>query len=195
MKPKLNQRKEADNARSTLLKAATKLSAQKRSAGTSTALIAKPAKVNEALIYHHFGNQAELWKKVKADITERSHIGGINPTPTSLSVFLHEIIEQRLNLYDCNPALHRIMQWQRLEDSSGKLTAANPLAPDHWILAIHHLQQQQKMTKSLAPELLVIWLTASINTVIQDDLKIFHDASTRSAYINVIVQGFERALG
>jgi AcrR family transcriptional regulator len=194
MKPKLNQRKEADKTRSSILKAATKLFAKKGFAGTPTALIAETAKVNEALIFHHFGNKAELWKKVKADITERSKVGPINPTPSSLQAFLREAIAQRLNLYDNNPALHRIKQWQNLEDHAGKLITANRLAPDNWIPAICYLQQQGKIANSCAPELIVIWLAASINTIIQDDLKIFHDPQIRTAYLNLIVEGFEHAL-
>jgi len=194
MKPKLNQRKEADKTRNAILKAATKLFAKRGFASTPTALIAKAAKVNEALIFHHFGNKVDLWKKVKADITERSEVNSVNPTPSSLHAFLQEAIDQRLTLYQKQPELHRIKQWQHLEDYSGKLIAANPLAPVNWISAIQYLQQQNKIISSLDPDLIVIWLASSINSIWIDDRKTFGDPQIRTAYINLIAEGFERAL-
>jgi len=194
MKPKLNQRKEADKTRSTILKAATKLFAEKGFSGTKTAEIAKAAKVNEALIFHHFGTKTELWKKVKAEISIKSCVNIINSEPASLRAFLQETVQQRLNLYDKNPELHKIKQWQQLEDKREKLFAENPLAPNTWIPAILYLQKHKQMNKSLTAELIVIWLTASINAIIQNELKIFHIQNTRVEYINLIIDGFELAL-
>ena len=194
MKPKQNQRKEADKTRNTILRAATKLFAKKGFAGTPTALIAKTAKVNEALIFHHFGTKIQLWKKVKEDISSRSKVLPVNPTPPSLSAFLNEAITQRITLYQKQPELHKIKQWQRLEDRSGKLIAANPLAPDNWIPAIQYLQQQNKITNSLNPDLIIIWLAASINAICIDDLKIFKDPKIQTSYIKLITKGFEKIL-
>ncbi len=194
MEPKLNQRKDADKTRHAIIKAATKLFAAGGFSGTSTLSIAKAAKVNEALIFHHFGNKEELWKKVKAEISEHGRIGRINPQPASLRAFLEEAIEQRLALYDRAPLLHKIVQWQRLEDKRDALLAPNPSATDTWIPAIHHLQKHSQIKKSLPAELLAIWLAASINAVIQDDLKIFHNQKIRDNYINLIIAGFEQAL-
>lgn len=194
MKPKLNQRKEADKTRLAILKAATKLFAEKGFSGTPTAAIAKAAKVNEALIFHHFGNKVELWKKVKIEITQNSQVSIINPKPASLQEFLQEAVQQRLTLYDNNPLLHKIVQWQRLEDKRDALLSANPLAPDSWIPAIQYLQQHKKIQPSLPTESIVIWLAASINAIIQDDLRVFHDSKTRMEYIKLITNGFEKAL-
>ncbi len=194
MKAKLNQRKEADKTRAAIIKAATKLFAQKGYSGTPTAAIAKAANVNEALIFHHYGSKAELWKKVKAEITYNSRVNIINPEPSSLRAFLQEAIQQRLTLYDNNPALHKIKQWQRLEDKREKLEAANPLAPNTWIPAIHYLQQQKKIKKSLSAELIMIWLLASANAIIQDESSVFHMQKRREEYIKLIIKGFELAL-
>lgn len=194
MKPKLNQRKEADKTRLTILKAAMKLFAEKGFSGTKTAEIAKTAKVNEALIFHHFGNKTELWKKVKAEITHQSRVNVINSEPATLHAFLQDAVQQRLNLYENNPVLHKIIQWQRLEDKREKLFAANPLAPNTWIPAIQYLQKHNKINKSLPAELIVIWLASSINVIIHDELKIFHVQKTRVEYINLIIDGFESAL-
>jgi AcrR family transcriptional regulator len=194
MKQKLNQRREADKTRMAILKAATKLFAEKGFSGTTTAAIAKIAKVNEALIYHHFGNKAELWKKVKEEITDKNRVGTINPAPVSLRAFLQEAIQQRLSLYDNSPVLHKIMQWQRLEDKRDKLVAANASAPNTWVPSIYHLQQQKKINESLSAELIVVWLAASINTIIQDELNFFHTPKMREEYINLLIAGFEQAL-
>jgi len=194
MKPKLNQRQEGDKTRIAILKSATKLFAEKGFSGTPTAAIAKAAKVNEALIFHHFGNKAELWKKVKAQITDKGRVGIINITPSSLREFLEEAIQQRLSLYDNVPLLNKIIQWQQLEGKGDKLLAANPSAPDTWIPAIHHLQQHNQIKKSFSAELIVVWLAASINTIIRDGLSIFQDNNNRVEYTHFIIGGFERAL-
>lgn len=194
MKPKLNQRKEADKTRGAILKAATKLFAENGFSGTPTAAIAKAAKINEALIFHHFGNKVELWKKVKEDITHKSQVNPINATPSSLREFLQEAIQQRLTLYDNCPVLHKIKQWQRLEDKRDKLMADNFLAPNTWIPSILYLQQHNKIKQSLSAEFIMLWLAASINAMIQDELKMFTVQKTRDDYISLITQGFERAL-
>jgi AcrR family transcriptional regulator len=194
MKPKLNQRREADKTRSAIIKAATKLFAEKGFSGAPTAAIAKAAKVNEALIFHHFGNKVELWKKVKIEITQNSQVSPISPQPSSLQEFLQAAIQQRLNLYDNNPLLHKIIQWQRLEDKRDVLLSANPLAPNTWIPSVQYLQKQKKIQSSLPAESIVIWLLASINAAVQDDLRVFHDPKMREEYISLIMKGFEKAL-
>lgn len=194
MKSKINQRKEGDKTRLAILKAATKLFAEKGFSGTATAAIAKAAKVNEALIYYHFGNKTELWKKVKEDITDKGRVGTINPKPDSLREFLQEAIQQRLYLYDNSPVLHKIKQWQRLESRHDKLAAPNLSAPNTWIPSIHYLQQHHQMKESLSAELVVLWLTASINVIIDDESAIFHNQNVRSDYIQFIIEGFAQVL-
>ena len=57
-------RPSADNTRKVILNAARDLFVKKGFAGTSISEIAKQAKVNQSLIYHHYANKESLWTAV-----------------------------------------------------------------------------------------------------------------------------------
>lgn len=162
--------------------------------GTSTLAIAKAAKVNETLFFHHFGNKEKLWQKVKAYVVESILIEPLNPEPKTLHSFLEEIISQRLFAYQQKPELARLLQWQHMEAKQDRLIAGNTLAPTNWLPVIRYLQKTGKIKTEIQPEFIMIWLTASINTLIFDRIQIFQEENNRTAYIECLLSGFERAL-
>jgi len=188
------RRKVADKTRENILKAATKLFADSGFSGTSTQAIAKAAKVNETLIFHHFGNKEKLWKKVKENILENISIVPLNSEPESLPKFLEEIIQQRISAYQQRPELARLIKWQSLEKKQDKLIAGNKLAPTNWLSIINYLQKKGKIKRDLKPELVVTWLAASINALVFDELPQFTEEKNRQAYIKCLLNGFELAL-
>lgn len=188
------QRKVADKTRSQILKAASKLFAASGFSGTSTQAIAKAAKINETLIFHHFGNKEKLWQNVKAHIVDCITIPTLNPKPSSLQAFLKEAILQRLSAYQQKPELARLLQWQQMETKQDKLFAGNILAPTNWLPIIDHLQASGKIKQDIQPECVMVWLAASIDTITFDRLQIFKDEHTRTTYIQHLLKGFESAL-
>lgn len=194
MKKEIATRKVADKTRQNILKAARKLFAADGFSATSTLAIAKAAKVNEALIFHHFGNKAKLWQAVKAHIIANLALPDLDPQPASLTLFLRSAITQRLSAYHNNPELTRLLQWQFLEPKSHKLIAGNLLAPTNWLTPIHFLQQQNHINPELQAEFIMLWLSASINSIIFDRLEIFKDPKVLADYIESLITGFQQAL-
>jgi AcrR family transcriptional regulator len=188
------RRQIADNTRIKIIKAALKLFAENGFSGTSTQAIAKAARVNETLIFHHFGNKAELWKKVKENVVNTIALETLDPSPSSLSIFLGTIIQQRLTAYQQEPHLLRLMQWQRLESKTPILAGGNILAPINWVTPIKFLQQRGKIRKDFSPEIIMTWLLASINALILDNMTSLREEKNRQEYIACLLEGFERAL-
>ena len=193
MKKRITQRKVADKTRHAILKSAYKLFAATGFSGTSTQAIAKAAKTNEALIFHHFGSKAQLWKKVKESIVESMLLEPLNPQPVSLSAFLKDAIQQRLAAYQQKPGLTRLIQWQALEKRQNKLFSGNILAPTNWIIPLRYLQQTGKIKSDVTLEFIIIWLTASINPIIFDSMHIFEDIHSRNEYIDYLIVGIQKA--
>lgn len=195
MGKKIVQRKVADKTRVKILKAARKLFAENGFSGTSTQSIAKAAKVNETLIFHHFGNKSQLWKKVKAYVVEGMSLTPLDPEPKSLRSFLEMVFKQHLDVFTQHPDLARILQWQYMEAKQSKLIAGNSLSPTNWLGPIQHLQKIKEINPDMDASLIIIWLTASINIIVFDHMHIFQDKTTRDVYIDSLLSGFLRALG
>lgn len=111
-------RPSADKTRLAILKAARKLFAQHGFAGTSISTIAKKAKINQSLIYHHFKNKELLWRQIKAEsLREQFAISDIDNLfdTSNLNNFLHDFVNKRFEFYEKNPDIRRMIFWQRLE--------------------------------------------------------------------------------
>ena len=70
MKSDNSTRPKGDPTRKAILKAAKHLFVKKGFAATSISEIAAKAKINQSLIYHHFGSKEDLWKHVKSAVLE-----------------------------------------------------------------------------------------------------------------------------
>lgn len=187
-------RKVADKTRKIILKAASKLFAAHGYAGTATNAIAKTAKLNEALIFHHFGNKENLWHATKNYLIESiSEVPSINMAPNSFKELLEDILAQRIFLFTKCPRLIRFIQWQQLEINQAKLITSNRFSPDNWVEPLLYLQGKNKI-KSMPIKILILWLAASFNTIFTDKNAFFKGKKFRQDYIDEIVLGFCRAL-
>ena len=184
----------ANATRNSILKAARQLFAQKGFSGTPTLKIAEAAQVNEALIFHHFGNKAKLWQAVKSFVIEDLDIAPLNAQPPSLESFLEEAIHQRLHIYAHHPDLLRLIEWQRLESDKTKLAGGNAFSPLQWLEPIHYLQTSSQIDSNLDPQHIVLWLAASIQALIVDDTGLFQDPLQQENYITMLVKGFKKSL-
>ncbi|MCK4609509.1 MAG: TetR/AcrR family transcriptional regulator [Gammaproteobacteria bacterium] len=110
-------RTSADKTRASVLKAAEKLFAKKGFAGASISEIAKQAKINQSLIYHHFDSKDGLWKAVRQAISERyNEIYSLTPCSVKLGLkaLLRRAVNDKFNFLKDNPTVLRIVSWQRL---------------------------------------------------------------------------------
>ena len=194
MSIKIKRRKVADKTRETILKVARRIFAKNGFSATTTQAIAQAAKVNEALIFHHFFNKAKLWQAVKSDVIENISFEPIDPEPSSLHDFLKSAIQQRLFVYENNPELIRLIQWQQLEAKQEKLFAGNKLAPKNWLGPIGYLQKTGKIKKEIQPEFIMLWLTASINLIIFDQIRFFELKENKDKFLKLILDSFLQVL-
>ena len=187
---------EEDNTAEKILLAARSLFVENGFSATSISEIAKKAGINQSLIYHHFNNKQDLWKKVKEHVLEG--YGQFQPfvfkAETTLRDFLVHIVNQRANLYENNPDLARIMLWQRLEDSNQSLKGGTYASPDEWKEAITTLQQQGKMCANLDPDIIIALIVHAVTGIYLYPSPLFQDADKRSIYIKTVLDFLDRSL-
>jgi len=155
VKPK---RPSADKTRKAILTVARKLFAQNGFAGTSISDIAKPAKINQSLIYHHFGNKEGLWRQVKADMLSEtfntSEAADIEFSSTSLKAFVTDFISKRYLFYLQYPEIYRMILWQRLEGKDALYGTKEGVKPsvEKVYKIISQLQSIGEVRKDIRPE-------------------------------------------
>lgn len=158
-----------------ILAAAIELFTQKGFAGTSIGDIAKLAKINQSLIYHHIGNKEALWKEVKKTLVQNALEKTLNQHYANFSDFLSDAISQRITAYEKEPRLIRLIQWQMLEEEQHHLMGGSNQAPTQWVAIIALLQEQQQIKPHYPPELIALYLHSLINGLIFDAFNIFKE--------------------
>lgn len=163
MQPKFKQRKAANETRSQILTAAHKLFVAHGFAGTSISMIAHAAKINQSLIYHHFGNKENLWRIIKMEpVTQFQEMKGFN-IPLLLAIedaelFIEKLVEFRFELYDQNPDLRRIIDWQFLENDMPGLKGFSKETVLQLLNTIRKFQQQGHIVSDYDPKVILISL-------------------------------------
>lgn len=155
VKPK---RPSADKTRKAILNVARKLFAQHGFAGTSISDIAKPARINQSLIYHHFGNKEGLWRQVKADMLSETfnvtEAADLEFTSTSLEAFVTDFVSKRFLFYLKYPEVYRMILWQRLEGKDSLHGTQEGVKPsiEKVCQIIKKLQSAGELRKDIRPE-------------------------------------------
>ncbi|MBS0652228.1 MAG: TetR/AcrR family transcriptional regulator [Verrucomicrobia bacterium] len=131
---------------------------------TSISEIAKKAKINQSLIYHHFGDKEALWKAVKKDILlHQSSLEDLKMDASKgLKHFLKQAIKNRYEFYRDNPDILRMMAWQRLENKKDALAGGTHASPNQWIEPILALQKQKEIDPTLDPQMIILFLVSLV---------------------------------
>lgn len=161
------QRPSADITRYKILRAAKTLFAEKGFSATSISMIAKSAKINQSLIYHHFGDKQKLWQQVKSDLLQQQL--DLNEadkvkfrTCASLEEFVRLIFKARYTLYDAHPEILRMLNWQRVESHEDKVYPIREEIYNFLLGRIKHFQSEAMINPKINPDAAVIlMLTAS----------------------------------
>lgn len=160
---KLISRKIADRTREKILAAAHKLFVAKGYSATSISMIAKAAKINQSLIYHHFNNKENLWRLIKMEpLAEFQELKGLD-IPTIIAIddaanFIEKLVMFRFELYDNNPDLRRIIDWQYLENDSAGLKGFSKETIINMLAQIKKFQAQGQMIATYDPKIILISL-------------------------------------
>ena len=202
-KPK---RPSADATREAILQAAGKLFTEKGFSGTSICEIAKGANINQSLIYHHFDNKEGLWKAVKkialSNAIDVSYLHDFNQYKTLKELIKHNI-ENRVLLYDNNPELLRMIQWQLLEKDTEHLVGVGKNIDeflDDWRAALKRFKQNGEMRKDISENtaiLLMILMPSSFyiqHAWLLDRLPADEAQQVKQEYIKTVIQMLEQRL-
>lgn len=155
-----------------ILKSALDVFMEKGFAGASISDIAHKAKINQSLIYHHFKNKEDLWQAVKLQAVEGETYD--RSDFESFHAFLEYILDQRINLYEKNPHLIRLMQWQALEKDA-PIQSGNPASPHAWLDTILSLQEKGLARKDYDARVILVFIFNAIQALIHDNLGLFKD--------------------
>lgn len=190
-KDKKPTRPSADSTRKQILSAAKKLFMQKGYAGTSISNIAQAAKANSSLIFHHFGNKENLWLQVKEELISDAKPKPVSTRPDSLKQFLEEAISQILAVKKESPLFFKMVAWARVEplEDKDKIigTTSSPVGPLSWLPAIESLKERAVIRSDINSHLLMLWLVASLDPIIHDDLHLFQDEALKASYIEMLM--------
>lgn len=178
-----------------ILHAAQQLFVEKGFAGTSMGAIATLAKVNKSLIFHHFGNKANLWISVKSEILDRSNKQLVNLPSTTLAwgEFLKELVSRNILFYRTNPDIARMIAWQRLESEENTIGITYSARAKEWLDAFAHYQQQGDIDTEVSPEFMVTFVLAILSSAALDQNSFIKEQEAYEAYLAFCVKAIDRA--
>lgn len=129
-KPAKPKRPSADSTRKAILQHARAAFIEKGFAGASVADIAKRAKVNKSLLYHHFESKEGLWHEVKLEMLGLEYddrVRDLMKADISAREFISRYLRMKLDSLLKYPELVRLVQWQLLEPDFEKLMSVHAL--------------------------------------------------------------------
>lgn len=163
----------ADKTRNTILHAAKKLFVKQGFAATSISQIATRAKINQSLIYHHFGNKEQLWQEVKqaimqkADNSMQGFLAKLKEGAqafTSAKAFFIQYLELRFQAYTKSADLVRMLQWQALEPKKTTLQGTQDLSWELFESVVKEFQISEQITSELSAKEILFFINQLIST-------------------------------
>lgn len=178
-----------------ILEAGFKVFSAQGFAGTSISHIAKAADVNPSLIYHHFNNKLDLWRAVKAHMIQCFDPKYLNPSKNdTLQELIKEYVESRFDFYLQNPAILRLLSWQRLDEEHQSLATHTDAERAPFYKALESFQHKGELQADIDLSLLINMIASMAIAPLMDCPEIFmaspEKASTYKAMVvNVILHG------
>ena len=173
-----------------ILRAARTLFVAKGFAGTSMGQIAKLAGVNHSLLFHHFGNKAQLWIAVKQSIAhdsqQRSKV--LPSTDLTLEAFIARLIHNSFQFYRDHPDIVRMINWQRLESNdSDNIGVTRSEESQAWLQAIQHYQNNGEICSKLKSEYILTLILAITSSAALDPNIFIADEHDLKAYLDACI--------
>ena len=136
-----------NTTKDTILKAALTIFIKKGYAGASISQIAKIAKVNQSLIYHHFKSKEDLWVCVKKYCVDEATKDFQHIRHDTLENFVHDLVEVRFFVY-AKDSMRMLVHWQALEPDTSQFYGHGQPHPLFDIS--HHIKalQDSKLVRS-----------------------------------------------
>ena len=177
----------SDNTSNKILEAACKIFPELGFAGTSISMLAKDAKINQSLIYHHFGSKEELWKATKGYLLRDVFDAGHDDSH-SLDDFVRDSVRTRFDWYLKHPEVIRMVNWQRLEPKRKQLQGTSPMSVDSWVKIIPRMQKDGKIRADLPAEMIIVMMGNIIIAPMLDEHRFLQSRESCEKYIAVITE-------
>lgn len=154
-----------------ILQIARKLFVAQGFAATSISQIATQANINQSLIYHHFSNKNGLWLEVKRSILEAYlALQGFEldalEQESDFEHFLRQLVTLRFNIYNSNPDIHRMITWQKLEQSQQEFKPYKSKTFKKLIKKIEYFQEQGQANSNYSAESILMFVSESAISLI-----------------------------
>ena len=154
------KRPSANQTREKILNAAKEIFLDKGFDNSNIRDIAKIAKVNTNLIFHHFTNKETLWNKVKDFI-----LGEDLPSPkyktNSARDFFKSVLDYRFDLYGKHPDFAKLIKWEPTAKQHADIISQQDYSPFRWITLIKELQKKGELLKNKDPEQIMVFIIFS----------------------------------
>lgn len=181
----VKKRPSADATRESIVREASKLFVKQGFAATSISEIAGKAKINQSLIYHHFGSKEGLWVYIKSTSFETyASKQGVQLEEYEKNIktakeFITTLFNFRFDMYDKHPEFARMLTWQRMEPSSSKLTGVRHESVEVMVKIIKKFQKQGEITKQYDAEDILFMLFAHSFIWFGDLQTVMHNLSAK----------------
>lgn len=180
-----------------ILEAARHLFAEKGFHGTATHEIAKTAKVNHSLIFHHFKSKEELWRAVKQSIACLAMPTATLVPPTEhFEDWLNDLMDYYYRFYQENKEIRRILTWQQLEFSGEDNAKKVPYLSDYFkdlSRSFVHYQSRGVIDSSLDAGDITFYVVATLNGMVTV-LDSFILSEDQDAYIMFVKERIRASL-
>jgi len=179
------QRPSANQTRESILAAAKALFLEHGFDGTQIKDIAKTAKVNTNLIFHHFTNKETLWNTVR-DQCMGSNIPQPNYDLSNGRAFFKSILDYRFHIYNDNPEFTKLIKWGSLASQEQDLVSQECYSPTHWLPLIKELQENNDINKKIPPKQIMLFIIFSSHAPFWQDVIPFGKKDTEAYKIMLI---------
>lgn len=159
--------------------------------GSSINDIANKAKINKSLIYHHFSNKVDLWRAVKKYLLEK-HVGQdvsqVDCPMDSFKNFLKSFVTLRFKFYDNNPAIARLITWQRLEKTQEDLSGIPDRKFSSVTFQIKEFQRRGEVRPELDPEMVNYLIMKTASVAFMERPEFFEDEDNKQKFLDLIIE-------
>lgn len=173
-----------DSTKQKIIDSAIKLFVQKGFSGASISDIAKDAGINQSLIYHHVGNKNELWKTVKQSLIQ-NNFSVDEKKIKDFKSFLNYVLHERIALYESDPRILRLMQWQMLEEDGQNIKGGNIASPLNWVKHVNYLQKIGKIKKDYSAQFISAYIYSLLNGFL-NTFSYFSTEKSKKKYIRML---------
>jgi len=181
------QRAVADQTRQAILKAAKSLFVKQGFAGTSISQIAKKAKINQSLMYHHFESKENLWRLVKTEII-KDYLGEFeklfSDSRLDGKTMIQRFLRMRIEIGTKKPEIQKMFMWQYIEGGSSALRHIPGYEIQKWTNLVESFQKRGELRQDLPARVILVLISAEANGLLNfiNDL---HDDAMRQQCIDV----------